>query len=513
MLHGFKKAKQDISNRIVEIPLRAIIDVTLVSGRERLKTFRSFQANSVSRPFRIVTSKAPSDEEMATLAATATLESKSNTFGVEGQHQVLLVGFEDVSRLRHFLVLACESWAVRTGGSFGGPAKELLSCSPVGAQRYLAAVFEAMTGQVRNQVDAQVELMEDLANELMLDSAVKEAFFSSGDIFLEIARRLEAAAATAEAASAAAAEDEKTVYTNDGFDRNVGGVPRRDSGQEVIRLFNIENEGLGVVRNLVGVGIGMDLRAGIQPAASDALAFLIRVNDRTVGLIEDLDRREKRRRRVEAERQLARGPAAASPVSENGEGSKRSVFSRLASLSPGSRPRRSLTPPLTPPGSPANLSAARSAVSDNGGGGLQHLLEEGRGRGGAEASGIGQEVPGQRRRGTQGFGFAGSPRGRRGGPLPPPVVHEDASQQLPSRNFLGSAPVLLHSYAKLLNSLVCGSYNLRAAYSSSCEADVRNIGREGGYLDMLAELDGGTPRMIFGQTALFLHEIMVECHL
>lgn len=74
-----------------------------------------------------------------------------------------------------------------------------------------------------------------------------------------------------------------------------------------------------------------------------------------------------------------------------------------------------------------------------------------------------------------------SPRGRRGGPLPPRVVH-DASQELPYRTLLGSAPVLLHSYAKLLNSLVCGSYNLRAAYFSSCEADLRNIGREGGYL-------------------------------
>lgn len=33
------------------------------------------------------------------------------------------------------------------------------------------------------------------------------------------------------------------------------------------------------------------------------------------------------------------------------------------------------------------------------------------------------------------------------------------------------------------------------------------------FQDTLAELDGGTPRMIFGQTALFLHEILVECHL
>lgn len=258
----------------------------------------------------------------------------------------------------------------------------------------------------------------------------------------------------------------------------------------MIRLFNIENESLGLVRNLVGVGIGTNLRSGIQPAASDALAFLIRVNDRTVGLIEDLDRREKQRRQLEAERLLARGTAAASsPASENGKGRKRrSVFARLASLSPGSRSRRSLTPPLTPPGSPASQSVVHSAVGGNIiGGGLQHLLEGG--RGGAELSRrAGESIPGQRRRETTtGLGFVVSPRGRKGGPLPPPTMlhDDDVSQQFPSRHFLGSAPVLLHSYAKLLNSLVCGSYNLRATYFSSCEADVRNIGREGGYLVIL----------------------------
>lgn len=92
---------------------------------------------------------------MAEPAATATVESKTS-FGVGEQHQFILVGFEDICRLKHFLVLACESWAIRTGGTFGGPAKELLSCSPVAAQRYLAEVFEAMTGPLRSQV-----LLED----------------------------------------------------------------------------------------------------------------------------------------------------------------------------------------------------------------------------------------------------------------------------------------------------------------------------------------------------------------
>lgn len=239
---------------------------------------------------------------------------------------------------------------------------------------------------------------------------------------------------------------------------------------------------MGLVRNLVGVGVGTKLRAGLQPAASDALEFLIRVNDRTVGLIEDLDRREKQRRQLQAERLLALGPAAASPTSENGKGRKRSVFARLAALSPGSRTRRSPTPPLTPPESPANQSVAgRSVASDSYGGGLQHFLEEGRGVGFEVGRGGEQGVSRQRRAGTNAVGPDASSRGRRGGPIPPPVVH-DVSQALPSRHFLGSDPILLHSYAKLLNSLVCGSYNLRAAYFSSCEADLRNIGREGGYL-------------------------------
>lgn len=83
------------------------------------------------------------------------------------------------------------------------------------------------------QVDAQVELMEDLANELILDAAVKQAFFLSGDIFFEIARRLDAAAATADAASAAA-EDE-AAYAQHGFETTVTScVPQRDSRREVL---------------------------------------------------------------------------------------------------------------------------------------------------------------------------------------------------------------------------------------------------------------------------------------
>lgn len=86
------------------------------------------------------------------------------------------------------------------------------------------------------QVDAQVELMEDLANEMMLDAVVKEAFFSTGDIFFEIARRLDAAAAAATTAdeSALASETETAAVFENGFDGNGRGAPRRDSRGEVV---------------------------------------------------------------------------------------------------------------------------------------------------------------------------------------------------------------------------------------------------------------------------------------
>ena len=95
---------------------------------------------------------------------------------------------------------------------------------------YYTSVFYAM----KAQVDAQVELMEDLANELILDAAVKEAFFSSGDIFFEIARRLDAAAAAAAEAANAAGEDE-AEYAQGGFGRNVtSSVRRQDSRRQVL---------------------------------------------------------------------------------------------------------------------------------------------------------------------------------------------------------------------------------------------------------------------------------------
>lgn len=60
------------------------------------------------------------------------------------------------------------------------------------------------------QVDAQVELMEGLADEMILDTVVKSAFFATGDVFFEIARRLERISAVA-----AAEVEEETELAED----------------------------------------------------------------------------------------------------------------------------------------------------------------------------------------------------------------------------------------------------------------------------------------------------------
>ncbi|CAN0464725.1 unnamed protein product [Ectocarpus sp. 12 AP-2014] len=573
----------------------------------------------VSRPFR-VTAVNKLAHCVSAVGSAAEKGPETNASGVDEHRHILLVGFEDICRLRHFLVVACESWAIRNG--VGTPAKELLSCAPVAAQRYLAGVLEVMTGPLRDQVDAQVELMEELADEMILDAVVKEAFFSTGDIFFEISRRLEAAAATVAPCSAVNTAAGETAFRHDGFD---GGravvsdarlisataavldaaffhsiqIPQRidlvgrpkpmslpavaehlvfvycalcrrivtncedgagssdiDTGgrngfkgfspagverlaedamspldtlstgvldrvvraingiSDVVSLFNIESEHLGIVRNLVGVGLGVKVRVGIQPAASDALAFVVRVNDRAVDLIEDLDRREQEWRQLEAARWLAPGPVSVSPTSEKSKGKRRSVFARLGSLSP--RPRRSVTPPLSPPSSAVEPPVGLPPINENSDVRTNHILEGGSGSAGKTTARAG--VPKQDKSDVDNasgglFGGLGGLEGRRGGgnsvgpPPPPPATQGFESQASSPRGFLSSAPVLLHSYAKLLNALVCGSYNLREAFFSSCEVDIRNIGREGGYLDVLSRLDVGAPRLIFRQTAVFLHEI------
>lgn len=108
-----------------------------------------------------------------------------------------------------------------------------MSCNvkiiPVSDRRALAPLVRRFL-RTGFQVDAQVELMEDLANELMLDTVVKEIFFSTGDIFFEIARRLEAAAAMAEVS---AAEGEDRSFSQDRFDGDKRTLPRRCRHREV----------------------------------------------------------------------------------------------------------------------------------------------------------------------------------------------------------------------------------------------------------------------------------------
>lgn len=75
--------------------------------------------------------------------------------------------------------------------------------------------------------------MEDLADEMILDAVVKQAFFSTGDIFIEISRRLEAAAATVAECSAVNTAAGKTAFRHDGFDGRNGSI-RRDGRRAVV---------------------------------------------------------------------------------------------------------------------------------------------------------------------------------------------------------------------------------------------------------------------------------------
>lgn len=134
-----------MSSSIVEIPFSSIQDVYMVSARENVNIFARFEANSVSRPFRIVTA-ASHRERLAAISKngkTIAAEDKVLTF----------VGFEAISRLRHFLLVARESWAIRTTATVdGGPIASMATCTVAAAQRYLAEAHQAMTGPLRNQV-------------------------------------------------------------------------------------------------------------------------------------------------------------------------------------------------------------------------------------------------------------------------------------------------------------------------------------------------------------------------
>lgn len=365
--------------------------------------------------------------------------------------------------------------------------------------------------------------------------------------------------------------------------------PTWQNENKAITLFNVEHEHLGIVRNLVGVGLGTACRAGAQPAASDALGFLVAVNDRVVCLIEELDRREQEQRQLEkTDAEHKRGLLSAAQETlrrTRGKGKKKKgspFFRPVAARFSGNRsppgssrpgktsPTRSRPPPpelLLPGSSPESSVKTNTPIGDDDARRgankslrlprptvekyvrLHRLLEGGRPKDNGEATAAattvatngnnpatdennpttdenspntGENNPAtgknnpandENSHGDSGDRASGGAGGRVGrvpsspSSSPAPCLQGGASP----RDFLWSAPVLLYSYAKLLNALVCGSYNLRAAFSSSCEADLRNIRRKGGYLDVLVGLDDGAPRKVFREAARFLHEILIEC--
>lgn len=275
------------------------------------------------------------------------------------------------------------------------------------------------------------------------------------------------------------------------------------------------------------------------------------MNDRVVFLIEELDRREQEQRQLQtdagqrgllsATRERGKGKKKRSPffkpIAGRFRGGNRSPGYRSKSKSP-TRPSTSSGPPSEElSGSPQQLAEKTTTPFDGHARGgtnkslrpprptldadvrLQHLLEgarpEDNGKAGTAAAAADENNPATDGNNLEvGGGRTPGGPGRRVGratsssssPPPAPCLQGGAP-----RDFLSSAPVLLHSYTKLLNALVCGSYNLRAAFSSSCEADLRNIRRRGGYLDVLAGLDDGAPRKVFREAARFLHEILIEC--
>lgn len=101
----------------------------------------------MSRPFRVVTTTASHRETIGSIAV------KTGHRAVSADERILtFVGFDDICRLRHSLVMARESWMMRAAETGGGPAPEILSCNPKSAQQYVEGVYRAMTGPLRTQV-------------------------------------------------------------------------------------------------------------------------------------------------------------------------------------------------------------------------------------------------------------------------------------------------------------------------------------------------------------------------
>lgn len=143
------KGRRRASARIVEVPLSSILEVVMVSAEEDLGIFASIEDNRIAKPFRILTDTGKSEQREG-----AAVKSVKMTTSItrQGDRVLTFVGYEPISRLRYFLMIARESWAIRTSTSFDGPTAEMPSCGRTAARLYLAEVHEAMTGTLRRQV-------------------------------------------------------------------------------------------------------------------------------------------------------------------------------------------------------------------------------------------------------------------------------------------------------------------------------------------------------------------------
>ena len=259
---------------------------------------------------------------------------------------------------------------------------------------------------------------------------------------------------------------------------------------------------MGLVRNLVGVGLGRAWRSGVEPARSQTLDFLVAVNDRTMDLIQELGLLERKKREVKEARCCHRNrrERVPPPLTTNDATNK-------------SR-RHSLAVNVYRLGFPGRSPDARCSKTNWGGGALsgepslntaedsEHdPLEVGNGEGFGEV-GVTNHASGEVGH-EEAHGDTSLEATLDGGGRP--------NSSSPRDSLLSSVPAILHSYAKLLNALVCGSYDLKTAFLSACEVDLLNLRQRGGCLDVLENLDGGSPRMVLRESSRFLREILAEC--
>lgn len=161
------------TTKITEVPLSSMLEVGIVSAFENLKTFADHEANSISRPFRVLcasTTHPASDEDVhnnefiddtksdRSTSNKARHDGHSHSRSVgKGERVLTFVGFEVVCRLRHYLMVARESWAMRSTVAFRGGIVQVLTSAVRAAKRYLSGIHDAITGQLGNQVGTCVQ--------------------------------------------------------------------------------------------------------------------------------------------------------------------------------------------------------------------------------------------------------------------------------------------------------------------------------------------------------------------